>query len=182
MVFPWLNNNKLIDQQLLKIKEDLVEKMKCNVNQPMPPLQTWEQNIIDSIVNVTNTLNANNVTRTAAYLNFYIRHPDIHWALLGHMVSRNGGWHMTDLKGDLLTRLISEKEQKKLLFIFRTWKLVNLSRCIPAIFTLSPQLAHETKLILPPPLFKRINIYGNNLESLLGKQKLLSTGNRNGHQ
>ncbi|MED0704428.1 MAG: DUF2515 domain-containing protein [Bacillaceae bacterium] len=112
MVFPWLNNNKLIDQQLLKIKEDLVEKMKCNVNQPMPPLQTWEQNIIDSIVNVTNTLNANNVTRTAAYLNFYIRHPDIHWALLGHMVSRNGGWHMTDLKGDLLTRLISEKEQK----------------------------------------------------------------------
>lgn len=86
--------------------------MKSNVNQPMPPLQTWEQNIIDSIVNVTNTLNTNNVTRTAAYLNFYIRHPDIHWALLGHMVSRNGGWHMTDLKGDLLSRLISEKEQK----------------------------------------------------------------------
>lgn len=39
---------------------------------------------------------------------------EIHWALLGHMVSRNGGWNMTDLKGDLYTRILSEKDQ----FIF----------------------------------------------------------------
>ncbi len=55
--------------------------------------------------------NVNNITRTRAYLDFYLRHPEIHWAFLGHMVSRNGGWNMTDLKGDFLTRLLSKKEQ-----------------------------------------------------------------------
>ncbi|WP_044893099.1 DUF2515 family protein [Bacillus alveayuensis] len=112
MLFQCLNKKKSIDKHLMKIKKELMEKSKHNVIQSMPPLQTWEQNMIDSIVNVTNKLNVNNVTRTAAYLNFYIRYPGIHWSLLGHMVSRNGGWHMTDLKGDLLTRLLSEKEQK----------------------------------------------------------------------
>ncbi|SEI05019.1 Protein of unknown function [Halobacillus karajensis] len=53
----------------------------------------------------------NNVTRTQAYLDFYLRHPEIEWALLGHMVSRNGGWNMTDLKGEFLAKLLTEKEQ-----------------------------------------------------------------------
>jgi hypothetical protein len=52
------------------------------------------------------------VTRTQAYLNFYLRHPEIHWALLGHLVSRNGGWNMTDLKGELISNLLSEREQQ----------------------------------------------------------------------
>jgi hypothetical protein len=52
------------------------------------------------------------VTRTKAYLEFYLRHPEIHWAFLGHMVSRNGGWNMTDLKGEFLTKLLSKKEQE----------------------------------------------------------------------
>jgi hypothetical protein len=56
--------------------------------------------------------NINNVTRTMAYLNFYRHHPEIHWAFLGHMVSRNGGWNMTDLKGELLSRLLSNKEKR----------------------------------------------------------------------
>lgn len=34
----------------------------------------------------------------------------MHWAFLGHMVSRNGGWNMTDLKGGLLPRLLTKKE------------------------------------------------------------------------
>ncbi len=51
------------------------------------------------------------MTRTRAYYQFYKRYPEIHWALLGHMVSRNGGWNMTDLKGDLYTKLLSEKDQ-----------------------------------------------------------------------
>lgn len=46
-----------------------------------------------------------------AYFDFYQKHPEIHWAFLGHMVSRNGGWNMTDLKGDLLTRLLTNKER-----------------------------------------------------------------------
>lgn len=55
--------------------------------------------------------NLNNVTRTMAYLEIYQQYPEIHWAFLGHMVSRNGGWNMTDLQGEYLTRLLSKKER-----------------------------------------------------------------------
>ncbi|MFS0727781.1 DUF2515 family protein [Paenibacillus sp. 1P07SE] len=54
--------------------------------------------------------NRNNVTRTAAYLAFYRRHPEVHWSLLAHMVSRNGGWNMTDLQGELLPRLLTPEQ------------------------------------------------------------------------
>ena len=52
----------------------------------------------------------NNITRTKAYFDIYQKYPEIHWAFLGHMVSRNGGWNMTDLKGDFLTRLLTKKK------------------------------------------------------------------------
>lgn len=71
-----------------------------------------DQALVDAIREQTRQHNRNNVTRTMAYLQFYLRHPEIHWALLGHMVSRNGGWNMTDIKGELLSRLLSRKEQE----------------------------------------------------------------------
>ena len=81
----------------------------------MYKLTKEEQLIINKIKIQTEQLNKNNVTRTRAYYQFYIQYPEIHWALLGHMVSRNGGcWNMTDLKGDLYTRILSEKDR----FIF----------------------------------------------------------------
>ena len=70
-----------------------------------------EKKLLDDISRITRDLNLNNVTRTKAYLAFYLRHPEIHWAFLGHMVSRNGGWNMTDLKGEFLAKLLSEKER-----------------------------------------------------------------------
>jgi len=70
-----------------------------------------ERELLDKIRQITQEHNLNNVTRTKAYLEFYLRHPEIHWAFLGHMVSRNGGWSMTDLKGEFLTKLLSHKEQ-----------------------------------------------------------------------
>lgn len=65
---------------------------------------------LNKIKQTTHFLNKNNVTRTKAYIDFYKRHPEIHWAFLAHMVSRNGGWNMTDLKGGFLSRLLSKKE------------------------------------------------------------------------
>ena len=65
---------------------------------------------LNKIKQTTHLLNKNNVTITKAYMDFYKRHPEIHWALLAHMVSRNGGWNMTDLKGGFLSRLLSKKE------------------------------------------------------------------------
>ena len=92
-----------------RIKEELERRKK-----PVKPLNLSreEKALVKRIKEETSERNKNNVTRTNAYLEFYNEHPDIHWAFLGHMVSRNGGWNMTDLKGELLARLLSEKEKR----------------------------------------------------------------------
>ncbi|MDR4983634.1 DUF2515 domain-containing protein [Bacillus cereus] len=95
---------------LFSIKNEL--KQKCtNVNSSLYTLSKEEEILLHTIKKQTKLLNQNNVTRTRAYFQFHKKHPEIHWALLGHMVSRNGGWNMTDLKGDLYTKLLSEKDQ-----------------------------------------------------------------------
>ena len=80
-------------------------------NVALQPLTKEDQGLFERIRRETQELNLNNVTRTKAYFDIYQKHPEIHWAFLGHMVSRNGGWNMTDLKGDLLTRLLTKKER-----------------------------------------------------------------------
>src|SRR3954466_2277733 len=89
-----------LSPSLLGIKKALKNQSKKNGNKIEPSLE--EKMLIEHIRNQTRLLNQNNVTRTKAYLDFYKLHPEIHWAFLGHMVSRNGGWNMTDLKGEFL--------------------------------------------------------------------------------
>lgn len=104
----FLQKNKPLPGYLAKIKKDLKKKEKT------PPqiehLSTHEERLVTEIRSRTSGLNKNNVTRTKAYMDFYLRFPEIHWALLAHLVSRNGGWNMTDLKGGLVSRLLGKKE------------------------------------------------------------------------
>lgn len=84
-------------------------------DQPGPSIVYGEESkIIRNIRAVTASYNLNNVTRTKAYLSFYIKHPEIHWAFLAHMVSRNGGYSMTDLKNSLVSHFLSENERNSL--------------------------------------------------------------------
>lgn len=80
-------------------------------------LTNEEEQLVQEIRKTTQELNTNNITRTKAYLHYYKHFPEIHWAFLGHMVSRNGGWNMSDLKGELLENLLS-KQEKKDFFLF----------------------------------------------------------------
>ncbi|MEZ4314070.1 MAG: DUF2515 family protein, partial [Polyangiaceae bacterium] len=43
-------------------------------------------------------LNTDNVSRTAFYLAYWLEHPEVPWALLAHLVSRNAGYQMTDMR------------------------------------------------------------------------------------
>ncbi|MDP9747093.1 UNVERIFIED_ORG: hypothetical protein QE415_003486 [Bacillus thuringiensis] len=128
--------SKALPLSLFDVKNELKQKSKLIHSDTMYTLTKEEQFIINNIKIQTEQLNKNNVTRTRAYYQFYIRYPEIHWALLGHMVSRNGGWNMTDLKGDLYTKLLSEKDQITFFFFFRKRELAHFSRCISSIFTL----------------------------------------------
>ncbi|MDF9762963.1 hypothetical protein OKW24_004736 [Peribacillus simplex] len=72
-----------------------------------------ESALIKSIRTEAAAWNRNNATRTQAYLAFYNRNPEVHWAFLAHMVSRNGGYHMTDLKSSSMTHLFDRAERQK---------------------------------------------------------------------
>ncbi len=87
-----------------------------------PPIRQFaadrnETRIIERIRSETSEANRNNLTRTEAYRAIYFAHPELHWAFLAHMVSRNAGWNMTDLRGDFIPRLVSE-DQAEHLFMF----------------------------------------------------------------
>ncbi|MBB6632711.1 DUF2515 family protein [Cohnella thailandensis] len=75
----------------------------------LPSLKESSRLLVRRIREETERLNRNNVTRTAAYLEMYGRHPELHWALLAHLVSRNGGWSMTDLRGEWLPKLLDQE-------------------------------------------------------------------------
>lgn len=92
----------------------------------MSQLTKTEQALVAQIRRKTSTANRNNLTRTVAYLDFYQDHPEVHWALLAHLVSRNGGWNMTDLRGDWLPYLMPQAEIESF-FLF-------LERCNFLIF------------------------------------------------
>ena len=51
----------------------------------------------DRIIRDRPKLNLNNVTRTNYYLQYWQAHPEIPWALLAHLVSRNAGYQMSDM-------------------------------------------------------------------------------------
>jgi Protein of unknown function (DUF2515) len=97
---------------LSDVKKELKKKMKKKSDCLLPCLSENDRQCIDLIREQTKQLNQNNVTRTQAYFQFYLQYPEIHWALLGHLISRNVGWNMTDLKGELLTKLLPEKDQE----------------------------------------------------------------------
>ncbi|ULL18215.1 DUF2515 domain-containing protein [Paenibacillus sp. H1-7] len=75
-------------------------------------LSAADQELVRHIRLETARRNRSNITRTAAYLDMFTRHPELHWSFLAHMVSRNGGWNMTDLKGELLPYLLSTIQQE----------------------------------------------------------------------
>jgi hypothetical protein len=86
-------------------------------HEPKQTLTDEEQRIVASIQQQTEQFNRDNVTRTDAYFSFFQRCPEVHWAFLAHLVSRNGGWNMTDLKGSLIPSIIAS-EQIQPLFLF----------------------------------------------------------------
>jgi len=67
------------------------------------------------------------------------------------MVSRNGGWNMTDLKGGFLSRLFSNKEQKSFfLFLERgNWLIFQDAYPQFLLYELSKQLNHNYFYLLP---------------------------------
>ncbi|MEB1807939.1 MAG: DUF2515 domain-containing protein [Bacillaceae bacterium] len=91
--------------------EKLTHELQTKTHTLKASLSTDEKILLNDIKKKTKQLNKNNITRTNAYLQFYKKNPEVHWAFLAHLVSRNGGWNMTDLKGSLLRSILSDQQQ-----------------------------------------------------------------------
>ena len=129
--FPiFLHANKT-PKKYLPLQAALTERLR--LPRPHLSLSDKEKQLVATLQAETNRCNLNNVTRTKAYLDFYRRNPEIHWSFLAHMVSRNTGWNMTDLKGTFLPSLLSETRKRRLLCLFRKRKLDYFCGCISPI-------------------------------------------------
>lgn len=76
--------------------------------------QPWSDSdlrLAEEIAAETAQLGISNITRTKSYLQCFQQYPELHWAFLAHMVSRNAGWSMTDLHSDLIGRFMNEEDK-----------------------------------------------------------------------
>lgn len=103
MELPWF----LAPHLLSFAKECKKVKAKGHAKQAAASLSEKDQETIERIQQQTRDWNGDNFSRTSAYLTFYQKRPEVQWALLAHLVSRNAGWNMTDLRGEFLPRLLS---------------------------------------------------------------------------
>ncbi len=78
--------------------------------------------LVMEIKRITKRWNTDNISRTVFYKNFFNKHPEIKWAFLASMVSRNAGWSMTDLQGEWFPRVLDEEQ---LHHLFLTYERAN---------------------------------------------------------
>ncbi len=148
LIKKWIEGRQLSRPPLSLIKQELKKRLKVMQKSggDLTKLSLQEQKLIHQIKERTNKLNINNVSRTMAYLHFYFRYPEIHWSFLGHMVSRNGGWNMTDLKGELLSRLLSKKEQQEYFDFLERGNWLIFQDVFPQFLLYEQSLKRQTNL------------------------------------
>ncbi|WP_377887272.1 DUF2515 family protein [Alkalihalobacillus sp. R86527] len=112
-MLPILNNlpKKKTPSYWKSLKKELIKACK-HTHLTKPHLSKEDNQLLEAIRLETSLHNRDNCTRTKAYLDFFMDYKEIHWSLLAHMVSRNAGWSMTDLKGEYLPTILSSSKQK----------------------------------------------------------------------
>ncbi|WP_419881178.1 DUF2515 family protein [Peribacillus sp. B-H-3] len=83
-----------------------------------PDLLDDEMKILYRIKERTEKGNSDNISRTKAYSTFFSVHPEIKWAFLASMVSRNAGWNICDLQGYWMPRILSPEYRHSLFMAY----------------------------------------------------------------
>jgi len=106
----WRRSSRLMPgRQPLIVSEEAVKAVRQKALADRQECGKAFEELTTRLMRETAVWNQNNITRTQAYWNVYQEVPELHWALLAHMVSRNGGWSMTDLKGEWLPKLLTDE-------------------------------------------------------------------------
>lgn len=98
-------------------------------------LQFKEDDYIHYITKSTKAHNFDNISRTKAYEKFYFKYPEIKWALVASIVSRNAGWNMTDLRLPPYEQMLSHVEQMRLFLTYERANWLIFSDAYPQLLT-----------------------------------------------
>ncbi|WP_245671151.1 DUF2515 family protein [Pseudobacillus wudalianchiensis] len=118
-----LRKKQSLPSHLYGIQEGVKKRLQAVPMLGEMSLPKKGQDLLQKIRLETARLNVNKVVRTKAYLDFYRLYPEIRWAFLAHMISRNGGWNMTDLRSDLHSCFFNE-EKRQVIFLERSNRLI----------------------------------------------------------
>ncbi|UCZ54822.1 DUF2515 domain-containing protein [Bacillus shivajii] len=92
-----------------------------------------EKGIVRHIQNQTVRMNVDNISRTKAYQKFFKNHPEITWAYLASMVSRNAGWSMADLCSKPYVILLKNDLQRQLFITYERANWLIFSDAYPQL-------------------------------------------------
>ena len=165
---------------LSDVKKELKKKMKKKSACHPPRFSEKDKKWIELIKEQTRQLNQNNVKRTQAYFQFYLQYPEIHWALLGHMISRNVGWNMTDLKGDLLTKLLPERDQKAFFSFLERGSWLIFQDVYPQFLVYALSVRREPRNVPPFTFLLYFHLHGDDVALFLAQRGLLHVGHCDG--
>ncbi len=112
-----------------------------------------EKEIVRRIQEKVKEENQDNISRTSAYLSFFCDHTEIHWAFLAHMVSRNGGYNMTDLQGFPMNDIIKDKERQSFFLFLEKANAYIFQDAYPQLLLYSESKKRKKSLFHLLPLF-----------------------------
>lgn len=84
-----------------------------------------EQQLVHTIKQLTKKRNKDNISRTKAYERYFTKYPEIKWALLAGLVSRNAGWNMCDLESKSFSHLLTSHFRRQLFLTYEeaNWRI-----------------------------------------------------------
>ncbi|MGG3519970.1 DUF2515 domain-containing protein [Bacillus pseudomycoides] len=112
-----------------------------------------EKQLIAYIKQQTTLANIDNISRTQAYQEYYLRNKEIRWSFLASMVSRNSGWNMTDLAGEYYPNILSERMRKQLFLTYESANWLIFSDAYPQL------LLYEYSKKMNKPIFHLLQFF-----------------------
>ncbi len=110
--------------------------------------------IVTQIKRKTRKGNLDNISRTVIYQQFYQNFPEIQWAFLAALVSRNAGWNMTDLKSKWFQNMLSLRIRSQLFAIYERANWLIFEDAYPQL------LIYQASRRLQKPLFSLLPQFG----------------------
>ncbi|AZB43298.1 DUF2515 domain-containing protein [Bacillus sp. FJAT-42376] len=112
-----------------------------------------ENRLVALIKERTECANFDNISRTNAYFHYYRRNPEIQWAFLASMVSRNAGYNMTDLHTACFTAALNQNMRDQLFLTYEDANWLIFSDAYPQL------LVYEYSKSAGTPLFHLLKAF-----------------------